>query len=1032
MSKLKFTKQNPQPESRFFPTFQPPRTKNGTPGGLLGKKNFGIPSSIIRSEGDAFDRSQSQAPDSEDGDDYGDGYDESMQLGESAGNYGQAGSPAFKGFTAINSTDARSNIPSSLLDSLPNPAKRSKLQQSTRGSRSTMTSHQLPRKGKADVIPNIARDLAKRTQPASLTEPDQMVLQTEDIMVELHQQMESAQDEDVIRGVLAARCLGLMRSWNSCAPPEQNLGEGIGPGSGANALQNATYLGCLLLALRHPPLLNPSAGGRGVSSRALTAPARPMPIPKILVDWLNRYHISYDGLLDAVRSTRPNCTAHEQFWDVAFGMLVRGQVSHVIQLLSDADFQHAASALDDGEDEPGYHGAQLQAVQSAVYRARELLRGCPATKGDWQIDSSDWHLFRKRVSSELEHLAATGGVEDDDESDTFQAENFGLQKTGRLLPRSTRTAQRQLPWSTYQKLKVFYGILLGSADEVIAQSQDWLEATAALTIWWDGTEDLNITTWSINVSRAQRPDGFDRSEDPYLARISAAFLCVTDPDGEDSFQINSLSSLEVGLASVLQGNIEGVLSSLRAFSLVIASSVAEIGSLAGWLEPPQANNAPGLDQEDLMVLSYGVQSQGTTKDDILLHYSQQLYDRQEFVDDDDAREGWELSISVAGRVDDRQVATATITKFLNQMHLDSQDRLDKLLTLCSSLGLEAEARKVSERFADHLAASTTLYGPALLCYARSHAPAKIRQLVDLLVSYSLVQSAAYPPNSELDEDLRILVENPQRPLSRLNQIDAEAAGMLQFYLAGYACLRRFYHLRDEEMMTKAEGRTPNIKSPRARKRAAAKALIAVINSAADCIYGGLYDAERESAVQVDGLLTLLGEVTAFIGQGRTQQPDRRRDRGVLTAPQLYDILAAIEDLQTVNKRVYEATEGCLNAALRYHGGNEAPPSPRGMLRKSFSGATEESGGSGSGTGFSFSMLGSEMLGSAGNGGGGKSMGSSGVMVPGNEKVERAWDWRGGFGGAKERGGTQATGVEVLDYLRRGIALELTVAELEEG
>jgi hypothetical protein len=32
-----------------------------------------------------------------------------------------------------------------------------------------------------------------------------------------------------------------------------------------------------------------------------------------------------------------------------------------------------------------------------------------------------------------------------------------------------------------------------------------------------------------------------------------------------------------------------------------------------------------------------------------------------------------------------------------------------------------------------------------------------------------------------------------------------------------------------------------------------------IGSAADNIYGGLYDPDRDSAVQVDGLLALLGE-----------------------------------------------------------------------------------------------------------------------------------------------------------------------------
>ncbi len=301
-------------------------------------------------------------------------------------------------------------------------------------------------------------------------------------------------------------------------------------------------------------------------------------------------------------------------------------------------------------------------------------------------------------------------------------------------------------------------------------------------------------------------------------------------------------------------------------------------------------------------------------------------------------------------------------------------------------------------------------------------------MIDLLVSYCLVQSAAYPPNSELDEDLRVLAENPKRALSKLNQVDAEAAAMLQFYLAGYACLRRFYNLRDEEILAKAEGRTPNPKSHFARKKAAAKALVAVINSAADAIYGGLYDPERESAIQVDGLLTLLGEVTALLGEKGEQDPR------VLTAAQMYDILAAIEHLQTVNRRVFEATEDCLIAALSNYRGS-APPSPRTMLKKSVSSATEEGS---SGTGFSFSLMGSEMLGSRaggadGGGGAGKSMGSSGVLVQG--KVERGWDWRSKFAAQQENessGHQGRAGNEVLAYLRRRIAMELALAELEEG
>ena len=95
-------------------------------------------------------------------------------------------------------------------------------------------------------------------------------------------------------------------------------------------------------------------------------------------------------------------------------------------------------------------------------------------------------------------------------------------------------------------------------------------------------------------------------------------------------------------------------------------------------------------------------------------------------------------------------------------------------------------------------------------------------------------------------------------------MDPKAAEMLHTYLTGYATLRKFYDLRDEEI-THEEGQKPTVR-PNARKTAAATALLAVISSAADNIQGGLYDESRASVVQVDGLLSLLGEALVFVNR----------------------------------------------------------------------------------------------------------------------------------------------------------------------
>ena len=93
-------------------------------------------------------------------------------------------------------------------------------------------------------------------------------------------------------------------------------------------------------------------------------------------------------------------------------------------------------------------------------------------------------------------------------------------------------------------------------------------------------------------------------------------------------------------------------------------------------------------------------------------------------------------------------------------------------------------------------------------------------------------------------------------------MDPKAAEMRHTYLTGYATLRKFYDLRDEEINL-VEGQKPTTRS-NARKTAAATALLAVINSAADNIQGGLFDENRGSIVQVDGLLSLLGEALVFV------------------------------------------------------------------------------------------------------------------------------------------------------------------------
>ena len=165
-----------------------------------------------------------------------------------------------------------------------------------------------------------------------------------------------------------------------------------------------------------------------------------------------------------------------------------------------------------------------------------------------------------------------------------------------------------------------------------------------------------------------------------------------------------------------------------------------------------------------------------------------------------------------------------------------------------------------KRYADSVLEDSDNYGTALVYYARAHKKRKIKDVLDLLISFSLVQSVAYPASSALDKNLRSLVLSPRESLEYLALLDEDAAEILQSYLSGYATLRRFYEFRD------AEHNQANHSDEVSKKDLAIKSILAVVGSAADNIHGGLYDENRGPVVQVDGLLALLGEASVFINR----------------------------------------------------------------------------------------------------------------------------------------------------------------------
>lgn len=264
----------------------------------------------------------------------------------------------------------------------------------------------------------------------------------------------------------------------------------------------------------------------------------------------------------------------------------------------------------------------------------------------------------------------------------------------------------------------------------------------------------------------------------------------------------------------------------------------------------------------------------------------------------------------------------------------------------------------------------------------------MREVLNLLMAYSLLHSTAYPPSKDLDQDLDDLLRKRTETLEARARQDLEAAQLLGRMLSGYATLRKFYELRDR---IKSE----ELSAPGsvALRKQASMALATVISSADDNIRGGLYDESRDAVVSEDFMLALLGEATVFVDQSPA----------VITLDQIDILLKAIEDVETVGPLVLTPCEDFFNLVLCSAQGLRGSK-PTDLMEKS----TMSRGGS------SYVMSGSSLLASHMR----KSM-------PTGTKVARGWDWRKGWL-------ANSKSSDVLRKLRLGLARDLAVLWLEDA
>lgn len=568
------------------------------------------------------------------------------------------------------------------------------------------------------VLPSIAKGIARSVRkPSSIEDPDDVVLHTEDILCTLDDAINSRPESEILSRVEYA-VKELNREWTK-STKTQSLPAAIGP-KDWSGFSRANYLASLLFSLHHPASSTESGANlekstiRSLQSTSLARPSTTTTLPKALLGWLNTHHNPYPEDLPEVANYKPSSTAHERFWDTIYSCVLRGKIDQAINLLEDADFAHADTALEDGSDEPGYKGRQLEAVNLVVSDAIELLRSCPAyTDGDWDLRNTDWSLFRnqvRRTVSNLESYAEENSADREDAANSaniFQSSRSGMSRDSMSFSTASRRAESKVPWTIYEQLKTLYGQLQGFREEILLSSQDWLEASIYLTAWWDG-EDEDQPKGGLAASRrslhqSQRTRHVDVSPlSAYRRRLLSSFASVTDEPEDAVLGVNTVDPVQVGLACVCEDNVEGVIGMLEGWSMPVATAVVDVASAGGWLpqgRPRSRGFMDGLDQSDLMVLSHGQpKEEGLMRDDVLSQYAALLEKKTEFATKERraVTEGWELACRVLRRFDDEQLAKAKIGELFGRMDMESSSRVEKALAVCNDLGFAEQARSISE------------------------------------------------------------------------------------------------------------------------------------------------------------------------------------------------------------------------------------------------------------------------------------------------------------------------------------------------
>ncbi|KAJ8603682.1 hypothetical protein MRB53_042063 [Persea americana] len=553
---------------------------------------------------------------------------------------------------------------------------------------------------------------------------------------------------------------------------------------------------------------------------------------------------------DLIHLNKPSPSANEAFWDYVGASTLTARLDRVIRLLKDAGWEHADCAIDDGAPTRGYTGRQLENTEEVVARCTNTLEQCPV----FRLSLGGQNIFQRSFLDSTMSLST-----------------------------ASRRAESRVPWTVLENLRAIYGVLLGSAE--------------------------GHPHWGARLARSVDILHHMAAADS-LARVT------TKPD-DKLLSVNTMDLLQVGLALVLDDGVATVIECPSHFVAAHCSvGVSRLALLVGWLPSakPQATLGQGFSKEDLLVLSHA-HSHRISR---LIRLIAMRFWRSGRIADPIDTEGWELAIAVLNRQDQSSTSTQGISELLASIDLSTEERVDKALSVCDEYGLDEQRRNIAERYADSLTeeGQPHSYGAVLIYYARANATSKLKSTLALLTSLCLLHSTSVPTplsnRRQTEQPPLPLASRAQRPRHRRPR-GCAAPGVASERLC---TLRKFYDLRDQDLLPPvAPDGAPQTHPPAtrlrplARKRQAATALFGIIQSASDCISGGLFDPTIEAVVPIDGLLALFGELLPFLGTTTavathttlpTDPPSHTR---ILSQHQVFTLLSILEDFLAAPTRI---------------------------------------------------------------------------------------------------------------------------------